>query len=128
MSSFMGFLKAEGKEFELQSCTYSFSQMTDDKGRPASQVHAGLINVSFVLGDDEKIPEWMVDSDKKSSGSIVFQKIDEGSTLKEIKFEDAYCVGFTEGFTANVPDSMSVNISISARKITIGNVVHEVKW
>ena len=128
MSSFSAVFKFDGNEYEILTCCYSFDQLTDDKGRPASAVRSGHITVSFVLNDDEKILEWMNDADKKAAGSIVFKKIDQDSTLKEVKFEDAYCVSYTESFTANVPDSMVASIAISARKMTIGNVPYEVKW
>jgi hypothetical protein len=128
MSSFSAIFKFDGKEYEVLTTNYSFHQLTDDKGRPASAVKAGDIAVSLVVGDDEKILEWAVDSDKKSSGSIIYKKIDQDSTLKELKFEDAYCHSYSEGFTANMPDSMVANIGISARKITIGNVPYEVRW
>ena len=128
MSSFSATFKFDGQEYEVQACSYSFDQLTDDKGRPASSVRGGHITMSLVLNEDEKILEWMNDADKKSKGSIVFKKIDQDSTMKELKFEDAYCVSFVESFTANVPDSMVASIGISARKMTIGNVPYEVKW
>jgi hypothetical protein len=127
-SSFKAVLKFGGNEYEIRTASYSFTQLTDEKGRPSSDVFNGHIEIAFVQADDEKLLEWMVDADKKDKGSVVWLKSDEGSTLKELKFEDAYCVAFHEGFSANSPDSMVTTISISARKITIGNVTSETKW
>src|SRR5437870_11549216 len=110
MSSFTARLKFDGSEFEVLTCTYSFNQLTDDKGRPASDVRAGHITISLWAADDEKILDWMADPDKQGKGSVVFYKIDQASTLKELKFEEAYCVRFEESFTANTPQGMVATI------------------
>lgn len=128
MSSFKATLKAEGKQFEVLSCVFSFGQNIDDKGRPASDVRKGTISVEIVASEDDSIVGWMIDPYKKGNGSIVFEKIDQASTMKEVKFEDAYCVNYSEHFNATSNDAMVATLSISARKITIGNASHEVKW
>jgi hypothetical protein len=128
MSSFSARFKFDGKEFEVLSCNYSFNQLTDDKGRPASDVRAGHISLTLSAAEDQKLLDWMADPDKQGKGSIVFYKIDQASTLKEVKFEEAYCVGFSEHFTANTPDGMTATIEITARKISIGDVNYEKQW
>jgi type VI secretion system TssD-like protein len=71
---------------------------------------------------------WMIDPYAKKNGSVVFKKIDQDSTLKEVKFEDAYCVGYSESFSANSASAMTLTLNISARKITVGDATHEKKW
>ena len=125
MSSFNAILQVEGGEFDVLSCNFSFGQATDDKGRPASKVQAGNIFVQIITSDDTALIGWMIDPYKKTSGSIVFKKIDEDSTLKEVKFEDAYCVGYSESFNSTSASSMTISLNISARKIEISGVAHE---
>ena len=124
-SSFKANLKFGGNTYPIIASSFGFSQAIDKQGRPSSGVHSGGINITIVAGADEKLLEWMVTSDKQDQGSIVWNKIDAESSLKELKFEDAYCVGFNESFAAETPDSMLLNISITARKITVGNVAWE---
>lgn len=125
MSSFNATLKVEGGEFDVLACNYSFGQSTDDKGRPASDVKSGSLFVQITTGDDTSLLGWMIDPHKKTSGSIVFKKIDEDSTLKEVKFEDAYCVGYSESFNATSASAMTVSLNIAARKIDVSGVSHE---
>jgi hypothetical protein len=128
MSSFKSTFKLDGKEYEVLNCVYSFAQATDEKGQPASDVHGGNMSLQFVATDDSSLIGWMVDPYGKKSGSVVFNKTDQDSTLKEVKFEDAYCVGYSESFSASSSSAMTISINLSARKITVGDATHEKKW
>ena len=110
------------------SCNYSFGQATDEKGRPASNVQSGNIFVQIVASDDDSMMGWMVDPYKKTSGSIVFKRIDQDSTFKEVKFEDGYLVGMSESFSSTNSSPMTLSLNISARKITVGGASHESQW
>ncbi|MDJ1467189.1 type VI secretion system tube protein TssD [Cytophagaceae bacterium DM2B3-1] len=125
MSSFNATLQVEGGEYDVLSCNFSFGQATDDKGRPASNVKGGNLFIQIVTSDDTALLGWMIDPYKKTNGSIVFKKIDEDSTLKEVKFEDAYCVGYSESFNSTSASAMTVSLNISARKIEVSGVAHE---
>lgn len=128
MSSFEATFKANGKEYEVLSCGYSFNQATDEKGRPSSEVRAGNISLEITAHDDKELVGWMIDPYKKIAGSIVFNNLDAASTMKEIKFEDGYCVGYSEHFNASSGESLTTSLSISARKIDVHGSVHEMKW
>jgi hypothetical protein len=128
MSSFEATFKVNGKEYPVLTCNFSFGQATDDKGRPASAVQSGNISVSLVANEDDALLGWMIDPYKKQDGSIVFNKIDQASALKELQFKEGYCVSYSESFNANSSNAMVVTLSISAREITMGNATHAVKW
>jgi len=67
-------------------------------------------------------------------GSIVFYKDDGKSTMKELKFKNAYVVGYVESFVtynnttdeSNLP--MNVSVSFSAETITLGDVEFNNNW
>lgn len=128
MSSFAATFKVNGKEYEVLTCNFSFGQATDDKGRPASAVHGGHISLTIVASDDDSLLGWMIDPYKKQDGAIVFNKIDQDSTLKEVQFKEGYCVSYSEAFNANSNNAMTATLSISAREITMGNATHATKW
>lgn len=128
MSSFAATFTLDGTDYDVISCVYSFGQATDEKGRPASDVRGGNITVQIAVSDDSSIMGWMIDPYAKKNGSIVFKKIDQDSTLKEVKFEDGYCVGYSESFNANSASAMTMTLNISARKISVGDATHEKKW
>ena len=127
MPSFKATFKIDGNEYDVISCVYSFGQATDEKGRPASDVQGGNISLQ-ISADDTGVVGWMIDPYAKKSGSIVFNKTDQDSTLKEVKFEDGYCVGYSESFNANSSSPMTATINISARKVSVGDATHEKKW
>jgi hypothetical protein len=70
----------------------------------------------------------MIDPYKKTSGSIAFMRIDQDSKLKELKFEDGYLVSFVDCFDAEGSQPMMTSLAISARKISVGEASHDVKW
>ncbi len=129
MSSFSAQFSVDGGDpLDVISCTYSFGQATDEKGRPSSGVHGGTISLQIAAPDDDALVGWMIDPYKKSNGSIKFDKIDEASTMKEVKFEEGYLVAYSESFHAESSTPMTASLNISARKITIGNASLESKW
>jgi UDP-N-acetylmuramyl pentapeptide synthase len=80
---------------------------------------------------------WMVAPDMKKSGEI--KLIDAtGQTLKEIKFEDAYCVGYTEEYEAfsggkagggvSIKEGAKETLTLSCRVISVGGESHENSW
>ena len=114
--------------YDVISSNYSLGQATDEQGRPASVVMGGTIFVQFVVGDDSSVIGWMIDPYKKVNGSLKFNRIDQDSTLKEIQFEDGYCTQYSESFSSTNSSAMTCSITISARKITVGNASHENRW
>ena len=132
MSSFSATFEAAGSvECEVVTCSYSFDQSTDDKGRPSSKVQGGTIKVTIVSTADAKLAGWMLDPHKQSTGTITFKKIDADSTLKTISFEEAYCVGYAEYFDARGADSgtsMVLSLTISANKIDANGVKLDNAW
>lgn len=128
--------KVDGQEAEVISMSYSFDQNVDNIGQPAGEVRGGVINVSVGSLGSEKRFGWMVTSDMKKNGEIEFIDAD-GSTLKTLKFEDAYCVGYTEEFEAfnasgggvvNIKDGGKEHLTLSCRKIAVGGESHENSW
>lgn len=116
---------------EVVNCTFSFNQSIDDKGRPSSKVHGGVIRVTIVADENTSLVSWMLDPYKKDSGKITYKRIDQDSTMKEVSFEDAYCVEYTENFDArggNMDTSMTLTLTISADKITVGGATLNNNW
>ncbi|MFD2520227.1 type VI secretion system tube protein TssD [Emticicia soli] len=132
MASFSATFNAAGSgDCEVVACNFSFNQSIDEKGRPSSKVHGGTIRVTIVATDNTALVGWMLDPYKKDSGQIVYNRIDQESTLKEIKFEDAYCVEYTENFDARGGDSnaaFTITLTISANKIVVGGASLDNKW
>lgn len=110
---------AEG--YEVVSSLYMFSQATDDKGRPSSAVQGGGIMVQVVSTDDRKLVEMMMDPYRLFSGSLVYKRQDVDATLKELVFQDAYCVQYSDSF-ANHHHTSTLTVTLPARVLTVGGV------
>jgi len=128
MASFAAKFNLDGNEFSVLSCSYSFGQGLDSKGQPSTDVVGGTISLQIAASDDSSIISWMIDPGGKKDGSIVFKKSDGDGTLKEVKFEEGYCVGYSESFNANSTMPMTISLNISAKKVSVGDATHEKTW
>ena len=128
MGAFNAKFKLDGNEFSVLSCNYSFGQGLDSKGQPSTDIQGGTISMQIAASDDSSIIGWMIDPSGKKNGSIVFDKSDGGGVLKEVKFEDGICVGYTEAFNASSALPMTISLNISAKKVSVGDATHEKQW
>jgi len=127
--SFKGTLAMSGKNYDVLTCSYGFRRDVDFKGRPSSGIYGGTIEMSIESTEDTSILETMVNSPHKMlSGTITFKKTDEDAKLKEIKFENAYIINFSESVSEFGGDSMQYHITISAQTIQVGNAKHVNDW
>lgn len=127
----------DGDESEIIALSYSLDQNVDNIGQPAGEVRGGTITVTVGTKGTADRYGWMVASDMKKSGEIVYTDA-TGQTLKTIKFEDAYCVGYTEDYTAFSENTTGGSVSIkegaketlvlSCRTIDVEGEIHENTW
>lgn len=126
----------DGTESEVVALSYSLDQNVDNIGQPAGEVRGGLIEVTVGSMGSEARFGWMVASDMKKSGEIKFTDAN-GKTLKTLKFEDAYCVGYTEDYEAfsgdgtrgiTIKEGAKETLTLSCRVIAVGGESHENTW
>jgi hypothetical protein len=119
----------DGKEYILLSASYHFYQETDVTGRPSSVTRGGQITVSVESSDDVDLAKWMMDSWGLKSGSLKFFKRDsESAIMKQVDFEDAYLVSYDETYAHETSMPMVVTVTLSAKKIKVGDATHENEW
>jgi Hemolysin coregulated protein Hcp (TssD) len=116
--------KPEGQE--VVSCFQAFTQTTDDKGRPSSGVYGGGLVVQIVSTNDTKLSEYMLDPFQRFNGSVTFLRTDAEAVFKEIIFEDAYCVQYTDSLPNQNTSTMMV--TLSARTISVNGVKFANNW
>ena len=126
--SFKATLNMFDNKYNVLECSYEIIQETDAEGQPASVVRGGKIHLTVESSGDTKIAESMVDNNKRSNGSVVFYKNNADATMKELKFEDAYVVGYRESFTSTGGKPMTEEFELSARLLTIGEMEFENTW
>lgn len=116
----------EKKGIKILSCDYSFSQDLDGNGQAASNVKAGVINMTIPGVNDSEIIQWMLGRNVMKKGKIDFSGFAETGPHKTLEFEDAVLVYYHESFT-DVSDTR-IDLSISCRKIKLSGIAYEALW
>ena len=126
--SFKAKFEIDGTEYRVLKCGYSMQQAIDDTGRPASTTRGGIVNLVIESTDDTTLFEWMCDSYMRKDGKVTFNKRDEDAKMKELEIEEAYMISYEESFDNYGTGAMIESISLSAKKIKLGNGEHENEW
>lgn len=126
--SFKAKFKVSGKEYNILNCSYDLYQETDESGRPSSVTRGGKIHLTVESTADTTLSDWVFNNFERKDGSVEFLKRDTDAKAKELKFEEGYLVNYAENFDASGKNPMTETITISARKIGIGNGEHENEW
>jgi len=99
--SFKGEFKVAGNTYSIIQCSIPIRQKYDPKGKPASGVYSGKIKVILEGTNDGTLGSWMADPTKKQDGKLLFYRVDQDSTFKEVSFEGAYILTLMEHFTSD---------------------------
>ncbi len=121
-------LVLEGNTYLLNSVSIEIEQVADQFGRPSTAAKGGKIEIELFSVEDDVIFDWMVHTKKTLNGSINLYEADFETKLKEIKFEDAYCIEFSERFDEAGDDNLVTRFKISAEKLSIGNIDLDNQW
>ena len=124
-------VQLEIKDFEVREVLmvdYKFSQATDREGQISGIPRGGLVDVRVKALNDgtPDLMAWMVERNLPKNGSVVFLETKTGKQMKEIKFTDAYCVGFEEKWEDK--EGHFEEIEITCRTIGFGSVKYENEW
>ncbi len=126
--SFRATLIFNSKEYDILECDYHLKRDIDSKGRPASNIYGGLVNIHIESTEDTTILEQMINQFKPISGSIVFKKDDEEGKMKELSWENGYIISFKEDIDVVGSRPMSTSFTISAQIIKVGAAQFEQNW
>lgn len=126
--AFKATLTIGNKEFDVQKCNYELRRDVDSKGRPSSDIYGGIIDVTLESTEDTSIIESMVNQFKPGSGSIIFNRGDEESKMKELIWENGYIISFKEGIDVIGKQPMTLSFQVSAQVLKIGEAQLEQNW
>jgi len=129
MSSFRASLEFQGKSYDVLHAEYEFSRNTDSKGKPSSNIQGGRVSVVIESTDDTTTVEAMLNSQfKQVEGKVVYKKIEEDATMKELEFKNAYIVHYKEVLDVNNEVPMQISLTFSAEQLSIGNAALDNRW
>lgn len=127
--SFKAKFQVAGKEFNVLHISYDLAQETDPTGRPSSITRGGRIRMIVESTADTSLFEWMTNNFEHKDGKIVYLKRKEdGATLKEFSFTEAYMVKYKENFDATGTNPLTEDFTLSAKEIRMGGGEHINEW
>jgi hypothetical protein len=113
--------------FSVTACDFTFFQETDKRGMPTSNVQGGLINVTLQNVNDPDLLHWMLASSMKKSGKITMSSsIADNKSFQTIEFKDGLLTRYNQTFSEE--SEVLVNLTISAREITVGGATFMNVW
>jgi hypothetical protein len=121
-------LNLGGNNYLLNSLSVEMGQAIDEFGRPSSIIKGGKIEIELFSADDDVIVDWMIHPGKSINGTINLYKSDNETKLKEIKFENGYCIEYTETYSEAMEKNLVTKFTISAEKLSVGNIDLYNKW
>lgn len=126
-------LKVDGYEDrEVISVNYQFNQQIDVEGQPTGTTRGGILTIKVKSTDsgNTDLLDWVCDSYLAKNGTITWPRRD-GSTMKTLAFNDAFCVGYEETFDATNSQLQNEVITITCRQLTVtgkGSVQYDNHW
>ena len=123
-SSISGLYK---ESYELESCSYSFSQGMDTNGKPQTEVRGGTIHLTYAGLPQDDMLRWMLGSTRYEDGAIVVCN-DNNEPLEKVFFEQAACVGLEIEYAQKGKAYIQTKITLQARKIKVGEPTLENRW
>ncbi len=126
--SFLSQMIIEDDTMNVLSCSFSFQQGADSTGKPSQRPKGGQITVVIESTNKTDFLEWMISPNMTKDGEIIFYKRDNMTSLKTIKFKEAYCLNYDEDFDAVSNDPLKTRIVISAKEVTVKDTTFVNNW
>lgn len=123
-TSIMGLYR---ESYELESCSFSFSQGVDVNGKPQTAVRGGMINFTYAGLPQKDLIRWMLNSTKYEDGAIVICN-DNNEPLEKLYFEQAACVNMEMNYIQKGKAYIQTRVTLQARKIKVGDVPLINQW
>ncbi len=126
--SFLSKITIDDTTLNVLKCSFSFDQGADRTGRPSQRPIGGQIQLLVESTNKTDFLEWMISSDMTKDGEITFFKRDNMSSLKTLKFKDAYCLSYREDFDAVSDQPLTTRFVISAKELTVKDTTFTNNW
>ena len=119
---------SDSREFDVLRWDVKFNRDVDPKGRPASDIYGGTINVEVESTPDTIVLDKMFKQSQPVNGNIVFKKADEDAKMKELVFENGYVIKYEEALSVANDYPMTIKFTISAQTVKMNEVTFTQDW
>ena len=101
MSSFYAELTLDGQTpYPLRQCQFEFTQATDQRGRAATKVRHGLLQLTLDVPENDQLLDWANTVHKPLAGHVTFFEDDRRTARETLSFAAGQCVSYQETFVA----------------------------
>lgn len=118
--SFLGNLEIETNQFTVLKFTLRLNQTIDQNNRPNGAPSGGVFNITIESSNKADLLEWMLSHTMMKTGQLTFSRRDAQSSMRTVRFIDAFCVGYNEHFDSVNDKPMQIDLTISARLLKFG--------
>jgi len=127
--SFSAYLLVQNETFTVRSFHWAIKQHTDELGRPTARVEGGILDITLDSQPNEALHFWAIDDTKQFDGVLNVLEEDSRAIRDQLAFFGAHCVGLTKQFQdANSTRGMTMHLTLSANKLTHGEITIDNKW
>ncbi|MDR1198767.1 MAG: type VI secretion system needle protein Hcp [Prevotellaceae bacterium] len=113
--------------YELESCSYGFSQGIDTDGKAQTDVYGGAIYITYSGLPTNEMLQWALASHKYYDGTIIICDENE-QPLEKIKFEQAACVGLEINYSQKGNGYINTKLILQAFQISAGAINLLNRW
>ena len=100
MASFHAELEISGTTYSVRSCSFEFTQATNERGRVMTKVRHGLMHLTLDVPDDAVLLAWGTTAHKPLAGHVTFFETGGRTARETLAWEAGECVGYHETFAA----------------------------
>lgn len=123
-ASIMGLYK---ESYELESCSFGFSQGVNTDGKAQTNVRGGAISVTIPGIPSNEIIQWSLESHNFKNGTIVVCDSND-MPLEKIHLQDAACIGMEIVYSQKGSGYIATKLMIQTRSISVGETELNNHW
>jgi hypothetical protein len=126
--SFLAKLEIDGEVMNVLEFQFSIGQEIDKSGKPSADPSGGRFRAVLESTKSTMLFDWMISSNQTKNGKLTFFRRDAVSKMRELEFNDGYCIGYDETFIAQSNTAMSVEIVVSAKEVIMNGSKFARNW
>ena len=115
------------ESYELENCSFGFSQGTNSDGKAQTEVCGGSINATLPGVPPKDIIEWSLKSRKYNDGVVVICDSND-MPLEKINFKDATCIGMEISYSQKGKGYITTKLTLQARELSVGEIKLNNRW
>ena len=115
--------------YNLNAYSFNINRDVNKRGRPSSEVRGGIISATIEALDQE-YTLWALglEDTEPTNGKITIRNKTTNELSREIEFEGAYVVAYSEHLSQDDTESVKISVTISCHKLKVGENALENDW